>query len=267
MISANYTSADGIVLSRSAGVLRITIDRPEARNALDTPQMRALASIFQTAPEDPEVRVIVLTGAGRVFSAGGDVASMQEKIDKPELWDEVSTALRAVIMSLVACNKPIIARINGHAIGFGATLALFCDAAVADETIRIADAHAAAGLVAGDGAYAIWPMLIGLNRAKEWLLTGAPLTGRRAADIGLIGRAVSADCLDKTTDALVEQFNAAPLAATQATKRLLNAPLRKLLNDSIDTALALSAESNLSAAHQEAVTAFLQKRTPDFSGL
>lgn len=259
--------AEGISVALADGVLRLTIDRPAASNALDAPQMRGLAETFAAATDDPEVRVILLTGAGRTFSAGGDVAAMQEKIDRPELWDEVSAALRNAVTALVECDKPVVARINGHAIGFGATLALLCDAAVADEAAKIADAHAAAGLVPGDGAYAIWPFLIGLAAAKKWLLSGAAMTGREAAEIGLIGEARPAAELDAATEALVARLASGPLAAMRGAKRLLNAPLRRLLAETFDEALALTAESNRSAAHQEAVRAFAEKRAPDFRGL
>src|SRR5437868_10304631 len=113
------------------------------------------------------------SGAGRAFSAGGNVIAMQRKIDDPDAWDAGMPEARWIVFRMLECDKPIIARVNGHAVGLGATIALLCDIIIAADHAKIADPHVNAGLVAGDGGALIWPQLIGLARAKEYLFTGA----------------------------------------------------------------------------------------------
>src|SRR5690606_38074363 len=145
---------------------------------------------------DADTRVVIFSGAGKAFSAGGDFDYIRELIDHPSrAWDGIQAGKR-VIFAMLDCIKPVIARINGHAMGLGATLALFSDVSFAAEQVKIADPHVALGFVAGDGGAVIWPQLIGYNRAKEYLFTGEPLTGAEAARIGLINRAVPAEELD-----------------------------------------------------------------------
>jgi enoyl-CoA hydratase len=246
------------------GVKTIALNRPEARNALTTQTFDALSHAFLEARDDKTVRVVVLTGTGKVFSAGGDIAAMQEKIDHPELWDETGVALKRLIFIILNFDKPLIARINGHAVGFGATLALFCDVTFAVETARIGDVHVVAGLVAGDGGAVIWPQLLGLARAKEYLLTGDLMTAAEAARIGLINHAVPEEQLDEHVYGLARKLSSGASEAIRATKRLLNLPLRELAQAQMDLGMALSAQSNLSDEHQEAVRAFAEKRKPDF---
>ena len=246
------------------GVTTVTLDRPEARNALTGEAMDALSRWLGIARDDPSVRVVVLTGAGKAFSAGGDIAAMQEKIDRPELWDQTAAALGRLIFAVLDFDKPIIARINGHAVGFGATLALFCDVTFAVETAKIGDVHVTAGLAAGDGGVVIWPQLVGLSRAKEYLLTGDLMTAAEAARLGLINHAVPEDQLDERVYGLARRLASGATESIRATKRLINIPLREHARTQMEIGLALSAQSNLSDEHQEAVSAFADKRKPDF---
>lgn len=257
-------SSQNLRIETADGVATVALDRPDARNALSREMMEALSRAFAAAQDDGAVRVIVLTGTGKAFSAGGDIAAMQEKIDHPELWDETAAALRRLIFAILDVDKPVLARINGHAVGFGATLALFCDVTFAADDARIGDVHVAAGLAAGDGGVIIWPQLVGLSRAKEYLLTGDLMTAAEAARLGLINHAVPQDQLDERVYGLARRLADGASESIRATKRLINQPLRELAQAQMDIGLALSAQSNLSDEHREAVRAFAEKRKPDF---
>ncbi|MGO8856867.1 MAG: enoyl-CoA hydratase/isomerase family protein [Steroidobacteraceae bacterium] len=262
----DFSKYKAIVFRREGRVLHATLNRPESMNAVDADMDHDLGRLFTDAANDEETRVMVLTGAGRAFSAGGDVEHMQQVIDHPELFLKGMAQARNIVMSLLECPKPVIAKVNGAAIGLGATIALFCDLIYATETAKIGDPHVKVGFVAGDGGAAIWPQLIGYARAKEYLLTGDPLTGAEAARIGLINRAVPAAELDAVVDAMAQRLAAGAARAIQWTKQSVNISLRQVASQVLDVSLALEALSNLSKDHQEAVNAFRDKREPRFTG-
>jgi enoyl-CoA hydratase len=167
---------------------------------------------------------------------------------------------------MLECDKPIIARVNGHAVGLGATVALFCDVVIAAEHAKIGDPHVNAGLVAGDGGAVIWPQLVGFARAKEYLMTGDLMSATEAERIGLINHVVAADELDDKVYGLARQLAAGASKSIRWTKQVINIPLRQLAHSMMDLSLSVETQSNLSSDHQEAVSAFGEKRKPDFTG-
>jgi enoyl-CoA hydratase len=261
---ASYTS---IAFQRAGRVLTVTLNRPEALNAVDAVLHRELARVFTDVAADPESDVIVLTGAGKAFSAGGDLRWMQYAVDNPHTFetDTVDEA-RKIIFGLLDCDKPVICRLNGDAIGLGATIALFCDIIVADDTARIADPHVKVGLVAGDGGAAIWPQLVGFARAKEFLLTGDMVRAPEAARMGLINHAVPVGELDDKVMQLANRLAKGAQLAIRWTKRAVNVQLRDVVNRVLDASIAYEAVSNRTEDHKEAVSAFLEKRRPVFQG-
>lgn len=253
-------------IERKNGILTVALHRPEAKNAANAEMEAELCRFFTEVTHDPETRVVVLTGSGAVFSAGGDFAYMREVLDEQrKFWDAMVYGKR-LIFSMLDCPKPIIAKINGHAMGLGATLALFCDVSFAAEQARIADPHVAIGFAAGDGGAVIWPQLIGYNRAKEYLFTGEPLLAAEAARIGLINRAVPAEELDAVVQAYAEKLVSMPARALQWTKASINIGLKQLAHSIMDASMAYEALSNVTADHSEALSAIEQKRRPDFTG-
>ena len=156
---------------------------------------------------------------------------------------------------MLECDKPVIARVNGHAVGLGATVALMCDIIIAADTARIGDPHVNAGLVAGDGAL-IWPQLIGFARAKEYLFTGDLMTAAEAHRIGLINHVVPADALDEKVYGLARRLATGATESIRWTKQVINIPLRQIAHSTMDPSLSLETQSNQSKEHQEAVSAF-----------
>ena len=253
-----------IRVDRRGRVLTLTLNRPDKLNAVDKVMHAELATIFGDAAADPDSDVIVLTGAGRAFCAGGDIEWMQEMIERG--FAETAREARQIVCSLLDCDKPVIARVNGHAIGLGATIALFCDVVFAADQARIGDPHVCVGLTAGDGGAIIWPQLIGYARAKEYLLSGDPIKAPEAARIGLINRALPEAGLDAEVDAFADRMASGAQVAIRTTKRAINLGLKQLAASMLDACLAFESESNASADHREAVAAFRENRKAAFAG-
>ena len=256
----DQTAYNTIEIGRRGRVLYLTLNRPDVLNAIEGEMHEELSRLFVDAANDPDSDVIVLTGAGRAFSAGGDVESMQKAIDDPSIFEQaVVPEAKKIVFSLLDCDKPVIAKLNGHAMGLGATIALFCDIIYAAEHAKIGDPHVSVGLVAGDGGAVIWPQLIGFARAKEYLFTGKPLTAAQAAGIGLINHAVPAADLDATVDAFADQLAGGATKAIRWTKTTVNIALKQLAHSMMDTGLAYEALSNVSDEHIALVRAFREK--------
>lgn len=265
-VTHDYSQFDGLLVERQDKVLTITLNAPENLNAFTGPMHRSMSRIWDEVNDDPDVNVVVLTGAGRAFSAGGNLIAMQQKIDNPEAWDAGMPEARRIVFRMLECDKPIIARVNGHAVGLGATVALLCDIIIAADHAKIGDPHVSAGLVAGDGGALIWPQLVGFARAKEYLFTGDLMTAAEAERIGLINHAVPADELDAKVYGLARRLASGAMRSIRWTKQTINVPLRQLAHSMMDLSLSLETQSNLSKDHQEAVRAFREKRKPDFTG-
>ncbi|MFO1284949.1 MAG: enoyl-CoA hydratase-related protein [Burkholderiales bacterium] len=250
---------------RDGRVLTVVLDRPDRLNAVDARMHAELARVFSDCNEDDDSDVIVLTGAGRAFCAGGDIEWMQSMIDRPAEFERTAREAKAIVGTLLDCEKPVIAKVNGHATGLGATIALFCDLIYAADTARIGDPHVSVGFVAGDGGAVIWPQLIGYARAKQFLLTGDLLPAVRAAEIGLINGALPAAELDAAVSALAQRLADGATKAIRWTKMSVNIGLKQLVASVLDASLAFESLSNRTADHQEAVAAFRERRPPRFS--
>ncbi len=169
-----------IALARSGRLLTITLNQPDTLNAINLALHEELAEVFTFAAMDHHSDVVVLTGAGKAFSAGGNLDHISNNAANPELFDNEVRLAKRIIFSILDLDKPLVCRMNGHAVGLGATIALFCDVVFAAEHAKIGDPHVALGLVAGDGGALIWPQRIGLTLAKEFLLKKVVLTKRKS---------------------------------------------------------------------------------------
>ncbi len=246
-------------------VLWVTMDAGPM-NAVDFFLHEELARVFYDAQADEASDLIVLTGAGRAFCAGGDMDWFQEMIDDPAKFRGITVDAKRIVNSLLEMEKPIVCRLNGAAAGLGASIALLCDVIIADEKALIGDPHVKVGLVAGDGGAVIWPQLIGFARAKEMLLTGDMLRASEAVAMGLINHAVPAEELDAKVDEIVGKITGNPRWAVRWTKTAVNLVLRDVANKVMDTAIAYEISSNSTRDRQEAVTAFVEKRAPNYTG-
>ena len=261
-----YDDYEMLSVERRDRILTITLERPDQLNAVNTALHTELSRIFVDVKNDPDADVIVLTGHGRAFSAGGDLDWMQDAIDDPTLFEMAGREAKDIVFGQLDLDKPLICRMNGHAIGLGASLACLCDIVIASDRAKIGDPHVSVGLVAGDGGALIWPQLVGYAKARHYLFTGDTMTAEEAERIGLISQVVPVAELDDAVYGLAERLANGPLKAIRWTKITTNLPLKALFHAHFDAGIAYEQMSNLSADHQEAVTAFRDKRTPVFSG-
>lgn len=248
-------------------VLLVTLSRPERLNAINDVMHQELTQLYARIAADPEVEVVVLTGAGRGFCAGGDFRQMAENNDAgyDDGFSQLFVDAVALARNILAVRQPVVAAVNGDAIGLGATLALFCDVVYMADTARIGDPHVQAGLVAADGGVVLWPMLIGANRAKEYLFTGDLMTAAEAERLGLVNHAVPAERVLDEAMAFARRLARGASLAIRFNKRLVNKELEDRVNRIYEMALAMEAVTFRSADHIEAVKAFAERREPVFA--
>lgn len=261
-----YENYETLKITRNGKILTVAFNRPELRNATNPRMHQELLRVWPEIGQDPDVNVVILTGEGKAFSAGGDIRQMQRNLDDRYRWNESMLEAKRILFNMVDCDRPVIARINGAAVGLGSTVALMCDITIATETAKICDPHVNVGLTCGDGGSILWPMLAGHARSRLLLLTGETLTGRQAADIGLITEAVPADKLDARVDEIAQKIANGATTAIRTTKRALVMSLRAQLEAQIDAHLGLETMSYLSDDHRAAVEAFVEGKTPVFTG-
>jgi enoyl-CoA hydratase len=257
---AKYTD---LKLTREGRILRIELHRPEALNAVTKVMHHELSRVFLEAADDPDSDLIVLTGAGKVFCAGGDYNWMRAGVLP---FYPRSRDVRNMVYGIIDCPKPIIARVNGDAYGLGASLALLCDLIIATDTARFADPHVRAGLGAGDGGVLIWPHLLGFAKAKEHLILGSHLSALEALRLGMINRAVPAAQLDEVVADYSRRLLAGAQVAIRYTKSVTNIALRQTFNSAFEASLAYEGLTLHTRDHQAAVKAFLEGQRPDFVG-
>lgn len=253
-----------LALTRRGRLLTITLNMPDTLNGVTDEMHEELSEVFTYAGKDPHSDVLLLTGAGRAFSAGGDVMHIAAHADTPEKWDRELRLAKRIVFSILDLEKPLVCRLNGHAIGLGATLALFCDVVFAAENAKIGDPHVAIGMVAGDGGAVIWPARIGFGLAKEFLMTGELITGKRAYEIGLVNHCLPLEELDAAVDAFCDKLLAGAQNAIRWTKVLINQELKRIATAIMDTGLAYEGVTVRSADYREGVTALQEKRKPVF---
>ncbi|MFH1488568.1 MAG: enoyl-CoA hydratase-related protein [Pseudomonadota bacterium] len=263
----DYSRYEFIKVDREDRVAVFTINRPESLNSINQKLHTELEDIFGDVTRDDDVNVVVLTGAGsRAFCAGGDVKGMDSREFEPSKARVPIRNARRLIHNLLEVEQPMIAAVNGHAIGLGATLALFCDVIIASEKAKIGDPHVKVGLVAGDGGAVIWPLLCGLAKAKEYLMTGDLITAAEAERIGLVNHVVpQAEVMPKAME-LAHRLANGPTRAIRWTKLSCNKRLRDEVNLVLDASLAVETLSMLSEDHKEAARAFVEKREPKYKG-
>ena len=262
----DYPSYKYLAFAKQGRTLTLTFNKPDVLNAMTAEMHEETSRAVYDIGMDHSIDIVVLTGAGKAFSAGGDIGGMREMYDKPEMFETSILEAKKIVFGLLDCEKVLIAKVNGDAVGLGATIALFCDIIIAADHARFGDPHVRVGLAAGDGGAVIWPQLIGYARAKEHLLTGDLMTATKAADIGLINYAVPAAELDARVDAMVAKIGGGAMKSIKWTKTAVNIGLKQLAHSMMDSCMAYEALSNRTGDHLEAIEAFTEKRKPRFTG-
>lgn len=258
--------SESVLATEAGGVLRLTIDRQARLNAIDLAAMAELGELISAAAARPSVRVIVLTGAGKAFCTGADLAAAAAAGGNEASPEVVMDTANAVIRAIIASPLPVIARVNGPAAGVGASIALAADLVYAADSAYLLLPFTSIGLMPDGGATAVVAAAMGRARAAEMALLGARLPAADAAAAGLITRCVPAAELDDQIDAVAAQLAAGPRRALQLTKAAINAATLTEL----DTALAREKDGQIelltSADFLEGMTAMLTRRAPNFTG-
>ncbi|MCP3909678.1 MAG: enoyl-CoA hydratase/isomerase family protein [Actinomycetia bacterium] len=245
------------------GILLMTINRPEHMNATDAPLHRALSRVWDDIDDDPEVRVVVVTGAGESFSAGGDLDWIESMIQN---YDGMKVAFREagdIVYRMTSCSKIIVSAINGVAVGAGLAVALMADISIIAEDARFTDGHLRLGVAAGDHANIIWPLLCGLAKAKYYLITSDFIDGKTADDIGLVSKSVPADELMDEAMKVATKIATGPQDATRWTKRALNLWVQQAA-PAFDASLGFEMLNFLGHDAAEGAAAIKEKRKPEF---
>ncbi|MES2534930.1 MAG: enoyl-CoA hydratase-related protein [Pseudomonadota bacterium] len=269
MSAIDYDRYEHLKIEKRGKIAILTLNRPDQRNALNPAAQLELEHVWLDLASDTEVNAIILTGAGKAFSAGGDIRSMIDRFGTVEGFQftlNVPGGTKRLLQNILDVPQPIIAAVNGDAIGLGATLALFSDVSIISDTAKFGDTHVKVGLVAGDGGTVIWPMLIGANRAKEFLMLGRLASGAECAQMGLINHAVPREqVMDKALE-MANQLAEMPIWAVRWTKLSINKSIKDQLNLLLDAAIAFEMLSMNTQDHNEAARAFFEKRSPEFKG-
>jgi len=245
-------------------VATIMINRPEVLNGLHPESHREMEMVWDDLGENDEVRAVVLTGAGRAFCAGGDLKDMEERLQvNPTGGSGISPAsARRIIYNLLDFEKPLIGAINGHAIGLGATLGLLCDIVISSEDAKWGDPHVNIGLVPGDGGLAIWTLLVGPNRAKEFMMFGTTLDAQRMYEIGVVNHVVASDEVLQKAQAMAVELSNGPQLAIKGTKISINNWLKAQFSSMFEVGLSSELQSMSHPDFQEGISAAIGKREP-----
>jgi enoyl-CoA hydratase/carnithine racemase len=228
-----------VIQIEADGPIRIVrLNRPDDLNATNHELHHALAGLFPQLDADEDARVAVLTGNGRAFSAGGDFSYLDELTRDVALREQTLVDGKRIVTGMAACRVPIVAAVNGPAVGLGCSLVALADIVFMAESAHLADPHVALGLVAGDGGPISWPLLTSLQLAKEYVLTGDRIPARRAAEIGLVNHVCADDAVLDEAIACARRIAKLPRRAVEDTKRIVNLHLERAVTATIDFALA-----------------------------
>ena len=262
----NFEDYPSLKFERKGRVLTMKFNTPEALNTLAGPVHTELSKVFVDITEDPDSDILIITGEGRAFSAGGDIEYMQFLYDNPKEFYRCVREAKRIVTSMLECDKIIVSKVNGDAIGLGATIAVMSDMIFAAEHARFGDPHNNVGLTTGDGGQLMWPFLMGYARAKHYLLTGEKFSAQDAKDMGMINDVVAAEELDAFVDAYVDKLLKLPPNSLRWSKSTINTPLRQWAASMMDIGMAYENVAAQQKDHQEAINAFREKRKPVFTG-
>ncbi|MFN8035466.1 MAG: enoyl-CoA hydratase/isomerase family protein [Acidimicrobiia bacterium] len=246
------------------GVLRVVLDAPNL-NAVDHAVHRQLADVWLAVDREPEVRVALLTGAGRAFSAGGSFELLADLVDDFTVRTRVLREARDLVLNIVNCSKPIVSAIHGPAVGAGLVAALLADVSVCARSARIIDGHTRLGVAAGDHAAICWPLLCGMAKAKYYLLTCETLRGEEAERIGLVSLCVDDDAVQERALEIARALAVGAQSAIRWTKHTLNHWYR-VMTPAFDASLAYEFYGFGGPDAAEGLASHREKRSPEFRG-
>ena len=249
---------DEIAVEEDGPVRIVRLNRPEHANAVNNDMHWAFARIWSSIAEDPDARAVVLTGSGNAFSAGGDlVAWLEHYVENPVTRRAGMRDARRIVREMIDFPLPVVAAVNGPAVGFGCSIAVLCDIVLMSDRSFFADTHVMSGIVAGDGGSVVWPLLMSLLRAKEYLLLGDRITPQVAVEIGIANRVVAHDELHAEALQVAHRLAALPARAVQDTKRALNLHVERAITGILEYGISAETECFTTPEHRAAIERFL----------
>jgi enoyl-CoA hydratase len=257
-----YAVPDEVEVESDGPVRVVRLNRPDHLNATNHELHRGLAELFPQIDADVEARAVVLTGKGKAFSAGGDFAYLDELTLDPDLRKETLAHGRQIVTGMVGCRVPIVAAVNGPAVGLGCSLVALSDIVFMAESTHLADPHVLMGLVAADGGPVTWPLMISLQLAKEYALTGDRIPAERAAAIGLVNHVCPDDEVMDRAMVCAHKIAALPRRAVEDTKRILNLHLERAVVATLDFALSAEDRSFTSPELRANLDRLLPRKDP-----
>ena len=262
---ARYAPRLHVSVDEASHVALVVLNRPDKLNATDVELHRDLGRVWRDVDEDERVRVSVVTGNGRAFSAGGDADMLADLVKSEAVRRLVMKDARELFRAIVEAEKPVVAAVNGAAVGAGAVVALTSDVVIASENAKFGDGHTKLGVAAGDHAAAVWPLAMGMAKAKLLLLTGDMLSAKQAEALGLVSEVVPHDRVLARSLEIAEKLANGPAHAIRATKFALNQWLRGAALQAMDVSLAMEMMNFSEADAREGVAALKEKRPPKFN--
>jgi enoyl-CoA hydratase len=258
---------ESLTVTEDGGIAEITLARPELLNRIDEAARAEMINVLLDLGQRPDIRAVILAAQGRVFSAGGDFAMLRQRHGDRAATERGERDSRRLISALLDLPVPLIAAVQGHAVGVGSTIVLSCDVVVAAKGVRIMDSHVKIGLVAGDGGAVLWPLSVGMIRTKRHLLTGDPVLAEDGYLMGMVSDLVETpDEVLPAARALAGRIAALPPLAVRGTKRALNHVMRTRTEEVLELSLAYEAETIHTEDLLEAIDAFEAKRPGEFRG-
>ena len=252
-----YDLPEELLVTAEGGLRIVTLNRPADLNASTTEMLFAYPRLFAALAQDREARVAILTGAGRAFSAGGDMNHFVKTLEDADFARAVQENARRTIHGFIDLPIPVIAAVNGPAVGWGATMATLCDIVLMSEKSFMAEPHINIGLVVGDGISVSWPLYTSLLRAKELIFTGDRITPQQAVEFGLANRVVAPESLMTEARALADKLMKQPPEALRETKKLMNRYLHLNAAQHLDATLGRQLAATMSEEHHRIATEFL----------
>lgn len=249
---------------RPSGVTEVVLDNPERLNSVDVDGHRELTHVWTDLDADPDTKVALLRAEGRAFSAGGDFSLIEAMMDDPAVHRRTLREARDLVRNIIECSKPIVSVINGVAVGAGLAAALLADIPIAGRSARILDGHTTLGVSAGDHAVLIWPLLVGMAKAKYHLMTNEPIDGTEAERLGLVAKVVDDDRLLNEARDIAERMAQGSAEALSWTKHTLNHWLRSAY-PAFDASVAYEFLGFLGPDPREGLSAIREKRSPRFT--
>ncbi|MEM7366202.1 MAG: crotonase/enoyl-CoA hydratase family protein [Pseudomonadota bacterium] len=263
---------DPLLYEQNDHVVTLTLNRHDTRNAISSDEMvDAIVGACERINGDSSVRVAIITGAGSAFSSGGNVKDMHDKAGMfggtpPDLRDGYRNGIQRIPMAVSELEVPIIAAVNGAAIGAGCDLTMMCDIRIASEKAIFAESFVKVGLIPGDGGAWFLPRVVGLSRANEMAFTGDQVNAQMALEWGLVSQVVAPDDLMTAANEMAARIAVNPPSALRMTKKLIKESQHAQLESVLEMSASLQALAHQTKDHAEAVAAFVEKRKPEFTG-